>query len=79
MKASVFMCGIYGLIQFNSSSVSREETLVRMGNVIEHRGPDDHGHFLAPELASACAASASLTSPVVINPSRTSTNRSGSS
>jgi asparagine synthase (glutamine-hydrolysing) len=47
-EASVFMCGIYGLIQFNSSSVSREETLVRMGNVIEHRGPDDHGHFLAP-------------------------------
>lgn len=39
------MCGIYGTIQFNSSSASREETLARMGSVIEHRGPNDHGHY----------------------------------
>ncbi len=41
------MCGIYGLVQLNSSEATREETLVRMGSVIEHRGPDDHGHFQA--------------------------------
>lgn len=42
------MCGIYGLIQLNSSAVSLGEALARMGSVIEHRGPDDHGHFQAP-------------------------------
>jgi asparagine synthase (glutamine-hydrolysing) len=39
------VCGIYGLVQLDSSAAGREETLGRMGSVIEHRGPNDHGHF----------------------------------
>ncbi len=38
------MCGIYGVIDFSR----RERTgpiLARMGEVIEHRGPDDQGHY----------------------------------
>lgn len=40
------MCGIYGLIQTNTSPTDREQLLARMGSVIEHRGPDDHGHYV---------------------------------
>jgi asparagine synthase (glutamine-hydrolysing) len=45
------VCGIYGFVELNSSSPSRGEDLARMGGVIEHRGPDDHGAFLAPGVA----------------------------
>ncbi len=38
------MCGIYGVMDFSR----RERTgplLARMGELIEHRGPDDQGHY----------------------------------
>lgn len=38
------MCGIYGILDFNRR-VSPAEILERMGGVIEHRGPDDQGHY----------------------------------
>jgi len=40
------MCGIYGLLEPDSRSADREENLLRMGHVIQHRGPNDHGHYL---------------------------------
>jgi asparagine synthase (glutamine-hydrolysing) len=36
------MCGIAGFIDFNKKST--EETLVKMTDILEHRGPDDRGY-----------------------------------
>ena len=39
------MCGIYGVLDFTGRSPRSAALLERMGRVIEHRGPDDHGHY----------------------------------
>ena len=43
------MCGIAGIISANAQS----STLIRaMTDIIAHRGPDDHGQFVAADLAA---------------------------
>ena len=39
------MCGIYGVIETDGPRTVIASTLARMGSVIEHRGPDDFGHY----------------------------------
>jgi len=39
------MCGIYGVMDFTGRAQKCGPLLARMGQVIEHRGPDDHGHY----------------------------------
>lgn len=41
------MCGIYGIVHFSSSDQPCEPALTHMGDVIQHRGPDDSGHYSA--------------------------------
>ena len=45
------MCGIYGILDLKAASPPEESLLTKMGDIIHHRGPDDHGHFLSPEMA----------------------------
>jgi asparagine synthase (glutamine-hydrolysing) len=45
------MCGIYGIFSQDHPEYVREDELVRMGAVIEHRGPDDFGHYLGRGVA----------------------------
>ncbi len=39
------MCGIYGVMYFTGNAPQSGPLLARMGQVVEHRGPDDHGHY----------------------------------
>jgi asparagine synthase (glutamine-hydrolysing) len=39
------MCGIYGVEDFTRGGAPFGALLTRMGGMIEHRGPDDHGHY----------------------------------
>ena len=39
------MCGIYGVVDLANDRQFGEELLDKMGNLIVHRGPDDHGHY----------------------------------
>lgn len=41
------MCGIYGVMDFTENGPESGPILTRMGQVVQHRGPDDHGHFEA--------------------------------
>jgi asparagine synthase (glutamine-hydrolysing) len=41
------MCGIYGVMDFTGNGPESGPLLARMGQVVQHRGPDDHGHFEA--------------------------------
>ncbi|HMI50426.1 MAG TPA: asparagine synthase (glutamine-hydrolyzing) [Candidatus Saccharimonadales bacterium] len=45
------MCGIYGILSPGRSDFTREELLARMGAVIQHRGPDDFGHYVGDGVA----------------------------
>ena len=40
------MCGIYGVMNFTEREAPLAPLLARMGNVIEHRGPDDSGTYI---------------------------------
>jgi asparagine synthase (glutamine-hydrolysing) len=40
------MCGIYGYRTFGSAGAPPESLLDQMGQVLSHRGPDDHGHYV---------------------------------
>ncbi len=40
------MCGITGIVNFNSSSVINKEQLKQMTESLTHRGPDDDGIFI---------------------------------
>jgi asparagine synthase (glutamine-hydrolysing) len=40
------MCGIYGVMDFGLRDLPFAPLLARMGGVIEHRGPDDSGHYV---------------------------------
>ena len=42
------MCGIAGVISFGSKPVSKD-SLVKLTDVIAHRGPDGEGHFLSDD------------------------------
>ena len=39
------MCGINGIFHLNSKPVDKNQ-LVKMRDILEHRGPDDSGIFL---------------------------------
>src|SRR5205823_2396752 len=45
------MCGIYGVLELRQDRQPDEDILTRMGNVIVHRGPDDHGHYACRGIA----------------------------
>src|SRR5216684_4614823 len=45
------MCGIYGSIELTPGRQAHAEVLARMGRVIVHRGPDDHGHYVGDGVA----------------------------
>jgi asparagine synthase (glutamine-hydrolysing) len=45
------MCGIYGIWDPEQPEHDRECELVRMGGIIEHRGPDDFGHYVGRAIA----------------------------
>lgn len=45
------MCGIYGIVSRERPEHIRESVLARMGGVIQHRGPDDFGHYLGRGVA----------------------------
>lgn len=47
------MCGIAGAACTGSAEPMNEATLLRMRDVMAHRGPDDAGHYLAPGVALA--------------------------
>jgi len=40
------VCGIYGYVGSRPPAASPEALLARMGGVLEHRGPDDFGHYV---------------------------------
>ncbi|HLN94268.1 MAG TPA: hypothetical protein VK183_01435, partial [Flavobacterium sp.] len=40
------MCGISGLLHFDTARRVSEERVVRMRDALEHRGPDDAGIFI---------------------------------
>lgn len=40
------MCGIYGWLNRQANDVEQSKRLLRMGNLIAHRGPDDRGAFI---------------------------------
>ena len=44
------MCGIYGILEFGAQPASLAPVLSRMGSVVQHRGPDDCGHYEAPNV-----------------------------
>ena len=39
------MCGICGIVAFNTSRLINDDILLRMTQVMEHRGPDDQGTY----------------------------------
>lgn len=39
------MCGICGEVNFSSSGPVNEEMMLEMMNMLQHRGPDDHGTY----------------------------------
>jgi asparagine synthase (glutamine-hydrolysing) len=45
------MCGICGIVNTEQSLGVGLETLLRMRDSLEHRGPDDAGYYLAPGVA----------------------------
>jgi asparagine synthase (glutamine-hydrolysing) len=44
------MCGIAGFAGWNRSPDETTATLARMCGAIQHRGPDDEGHFVGPRV-----------------------------
>ncbi len=46
------MCGICGVIDFGNSTPTKED-LIPMSEVLVHRGPDDHGDYVARHAAMA--------------------------
>src|SRR5467141_3303006 len=42
------MCGIAGIVYGEPERPVSRETLGRMTEILRHRGPDDHGFFVAP-------------------------------
>ena len=44
------MCGIYGIFNFSGRQSEHPDVLHRMGDVITHRGPDDDGEYIGPDI-----------------------------
>ncbi len=40
------MCGICGKVYFNADIQMDEQLILRMGEVLKHRGPDDSGLYM---------------------------------
>ncbi len=40
------MCGVAGFVHTSRDFRVPQDTLVRMGDVLQHRGPDDSGVFV---------------------------------
>lgn len=47
------MCGICGILEFNSKKVVEESALRAMNQTLVHRGPDDHGIYLKENIGLA--------------------------
>ena len=47
------MCGIAGVIDLKGREQPDEAMLLRMADALWHRGPDDDGFLLAPEVGAA--------------------------
>lgn len=45
------MCGITGIYGYDVDPENRKENLTKMLSVLQHRGPDGWGYYLAPEVA----------------------------
>lgn len=45
------MCGICGVLDLNDPEALHGATLGRMCNIIQHRGPDDEGHYVTKGVA----------------------------
>ncbi|HLP72280.1 MAG TPA: asparagine synthase (glutamine-hydrolyzing) [Bacteroidales bacterium] len=45
------MCGISGIYGYETDPGKRKDTLMNMLSVLQHRGPDGCGYYLAPEVA----------------------------
>src|SRR5687767_7279278 len=45
------MCGIYGVVELSPDRQPQEELLLRMGNLMVHRGPNDFGHYSGKGMA----------------------------
>lgn len=45
------MCGITGIYGYDIDLQNRKDTLTNMLSVLQHRGPDGLGYYLAPEVA----------------------------
>jgi asparagine synthase (glutamine-hydrolysing) len=45
------MCGICGIVYCDQASAVSEQLLLKMRDVMDHRGPDDAGHYLADGVA----------------------------
>jgi asparagine synthase (glutamine-hydrolysing) len=41
------MCGIAGIFDF-TGAIPEKDLLIKMGSILNHRGPDDHGIYSAP-------------------------------
>src|SRR5438093_7908795 len=50
------MCGICGIIGSDVNKAVTERQLLAMKRVLTHRGPDDHGVYLAPQKGRIRAA-----------------------
>lgn len=49
------MCGIAGILTINQYQDNLETLIQRMGNALQHRGPDDAGKYISPERQVAFA------------------------
>ncbi len=45
------MCGIVGILGFESNEAQRIETISKMTSTIQHRGPDGFGYYISPDIA----------------------------
>src|SRR5215471_623955 len=45
------MCGIFGVLELRDGGYPEEDILGRMGDIIVHRGPDDHGYYRGKNFA----------------------------
>src|ERR1041385_8442407 len=45
------MCGIYGILELRHGRRPDSASLSKMGGVITHRGPNDHGHYVTESIA----------------------------
>ena len=44
------MCGINGILGLSDTIVAKQK-VVAMNNKLRHRGPDDEGYFVEPQIA----------------------------